>query len=215
MRFWFRLCRAAAWRFSWRPRLRLCRRFLGSGPVDGFQDFRKRLQKAVRVLGGADGHTHAAVASRILAAVADENAALLHFRYKINMTCSDFCEHEVRLAHPIWDSMTGQLDHQPSTSLDCLVHVALDECAIGECGRQTRQRDAIHVIWRANFADHLHLRFRAGEDSDSQSREPVRFRECSGYKQVGKTVYRAEHCFPAKLVIRLIHEYRRLWSDIS
>src|SRR5581483_11312452 len=214
MRFSFRSCRAAAWRFSWRPRLRLGGRFLGNDPVNGFQNFGKSLQKAVGVLSCSYGHTHAAIASRILAAVANENAALLHLRYKIGMTRPNFCEHEICLAYPIWDSMTGELDHEPSTSLNCLVDIALDEGAIRKSSRQARQRDAVHVVRRADFADHLHLRFRAGEHSDPQSRESVRFRECSGYEEVGKTVHGAEHRLATELVIRLIHEYCRLWSDI-
>src|SRR6185312_3667489 len=37
---------------------------------------------------------------------------------------------------------------------------------------------------------------------------------CSGYEEVGKTVHGAEHRLATELVIRLIHEYCRLWSDI-
>ena len=126
------------------------------------------------------------------------------------MQRTEVCEHEVSLADPIWDSVAGELDHQPSASLHSLMHVALDESSIRNGCRQASERDGVHVVRGADFAHHLHLRRASGEHTNSQSSKSVGLGKCSGHEQIRKAVGRSQHSLAAKFVVRLIDQHRRL-----
>src|SRR5208283_1755536 len=128
---------------------------------------------------------------------------------------ADVKQQKVGLTRPAVDSESAQLSLEALAPVLYLRNIAGQVRAVGERGRQYRQRDCIHAVVRRDTPHHGHLLRRTGEYPDAQTRQTIRLGKRTRHEQVRYCFNVEENSVAMELEVSFVHQHGGIGRSVG